>query len=134
MENVTINPENDKHFYQLKVSDFRIRVFLEELVLADTTNALLKEVGNEIYDGVFYILEKDVASEYFFISSSKTYCPIKGEASYLSFELDGYLISDIAWTYKKPLPISENIKGMIGFYQNKVSFRLDPNQIKSGNI
>ncbi len=83
MENIVINPKNPKHFYQVKRSENRVRVYLGSILLADTKNALLlKELGNEIYDGIYYIPREDISNKYLTSSTHTTYCPLKGTANY----------------------------------------------------
>ncbi len=124
---MTTKTENNRHFFQLKNEVKRIRVYKDEILLADTVNAiLLKEVGNQVMDGVYYIPLEDLKMEYFKATDLHTVCPIKGKASYYSLEKDADKVENIAWTYLNPLPRARKIKEKIAFYADKVSFRIDP--------
>ena len=50
------------------------------------------------------------------VSGKSTHCPLKGDASY--FTLNG---EEIAWTYDRPFEWSEQLRGHIAFYANKVA-------------
>jgi uncharacterized protein (DUF427 family) len=95
-------------------------------VVAKSNNALiLKEVGKSVYNPVFYFPKEDIKVE---LNQDLTYassCPIKGEASYWTFEgapNDTY----IAWSYEEPLPRSRKIKGYIAFNINYISICSEP--------
>lgn len=129
MYTMTTNQENKRHFFQLSHKNkHRIRVYRGDLLLADTQNALLlKEVGKAVYDGVYYIPEVDLKMEYFSADSElSTTCPIKGDASYLNFKGEEETIENLAWTYKEPLSNAKRLQNHYAFYDDKVSFRIDP--------
>ena len=128
-----VKTEEKRHFFNLKKTPSRIRVYRGETLLADTQNAfLLKEVGKEIYDGVYYIPQEDLQNALFEPNEGHhTACPIKGEASYLNLKLEEQKIENIAWTYKTPIKKAERLKDHVAFYPNKVSFRIDPLELAS---
>lgn len=56
--------------------------------------------------------------------ASVTHCPYKGEAEYGSLRgSDG--TSDVAWSYRTPLPESHKIAGLTSFYTDKVALYVD---------
>ena len=56
-------------------------------------------------------------------SETHTYCPYKGEASYLSFAVGGG--DDLAWYYPDPLPEVIGVKGLVAFYNEIVDITVD---------
>ena len=130
---MVVKEEEKRHFFNIKKAPSRIRVYRGETLLADTENAfLLKEVGKEIYDGVYYFPQEDLQKDFFEDNEGhQTQCPIKGEASYFNLKLDDQEIENIAWTYTDPIPKAQRIKDHVAFYPNKVSFRIDPLELVS---
>ena len=53
-------------------------------------------------------------------SDTRTTCSWKGEASYLSVEVDGERVEDAAWYYPGPKDAARNIEDHVAFYGNKV--------------
>ncbi|KIM89016.1 hypothetical protein PILCRDRAFT_812903 [Piloderma croceum F 1598] len=53
-------------------------------------------------------------------SSTRSFCPWKGQAFYYDGSLDGEVVKDIAWYYPEPLPKAKHIKDHVAFYKNKV--------------
>jgi uncharacterized protein (DUF427 family) len=82
--------------------------------IADTTKALiLREAG---YEPVYYIPLMDVDQAQLRPSSTTTYCPYKGDASYYSLAN----IADAMWTYTEPYPAVAAIAGHVAFYPDRV--------------
>lgn len=55
------NPDEDCHFMQYKKPTNNIKVYFKGILIAESRNTILvKEVGHEIYDGVYYFPELDV--------------------------------------------------------------------------
>jgi uncharacterized protein (DUF427 family) len=50
-------------------------------------------------------------------SSTSTFCPWKGTASYYSLNVDGAVNPDAAWYYPDPKPEAEHIRGRIAFWK-----------------
>ncbi|MEV6995948.1 DUF427 domain-containing protein [Streptomyces sp. NPDC093228] len=99
----------------------RVVVRVAGAVIADTTRALtLREAA---YAPVQYIPLDDVDSSLLTPSSSETYCPYKGDASYYSIRVAGHeTIPDAVWTYEKPYEAVEAIAGHVAFYPQHVTF------------
>jgi uncharacterized protein (DUF427 family) len=118
MSRLTIhNPDNDAHFMRVKPVKATVRVSRGGTLLAESGNALrVQETGRDVYDPVIYIPEADVTGPLVPVEDKSTHCPLKGDASY--FALGG---EDIAWTYDRPFEWSEQLRGHIAFYANKVT-------------
>lgn len=111
------NPDNQAHFMHVKPVRQRVKVLHAGKVLAESTDALrIMETGREPYDPVVYIPRGDVSGALKPEGAKSTHCPLKGDASYFTF--DG---EEIAWTYDRPLEGSKLIKDYVAFYPDKVT-------------
>lgn len=50
-------------------------------------------------------------------SSTHTSCPWKGQASYLTLQVDGKTNVDAAWFYPEPLPAAAEITDRVAFWR-----------------
>jgi uncharacterized protein (DUF427 family) len=95
--------EEKRHFFVTSNPANRVRVYYQELLLADTEKPLLlKEVGKTVYDQVYYIPLEDVNQDLLQDNPHRTHCPIKGEASYFDLSTSTETIEK----YRLVLPIS----------------------------
>lgn len=109
-------PGNDAHFMHVKSVPQRVRVRKGDAVLAESTNALrIMETGRGPYDPMIYIPDADVNGALEAVDGKSTHCPLKGDASYFTFNGE-----EIAWTYDRPLEGSRMLKGHVAFDPNKV--------------
>ncbi len=53
-------------------------------------------------------------------SSHTTYCPYKGDCSYLSIPSGGVRATNAIWSYEKPYPAVAAIKDYLAFYPDRV--------------
>jgi uncharacterized protein (DUF427 family) len=90
-----------------------------DCVVAATTDALvLREDG---YPPVHYLPLDDAIPGVLRASTSSSYCPYKGEASYYDIVLpDGRELPDAVWTYRAPYPAVAAIAGRVAFYTDRV--------------
>lgn len=108
------NPDDPNHMMVIKPAPRRMRVYAGDTLLADSTSALrVMELGKSVYDPVIYFPEEDVVAALDAVEKS-TYCPIKGDASYVS--LDSV---EIGWIYKDPIPMTRQLKGHHAFWPSK---------------
>ena len=114
-------PNAPNHFMVLKPITRRIVIKLPDgTVLCDSCNAIrLLEAGKSLYDPVIYLPRADCCDG-LTKQEKTTHCPLKGDASYFSYDHNGYTIEDLAWSYDHPFDFSQEIAGMIAFYANKV--------------
>lgn len=109
---------DDRHPITVKPADRRWRVKFGGHVIADSNEAVvLQEAGAQ---PVVYFPRRDVATEYMSDSKTRSHCPYKGDASYLTILFDGELVEDIAWTYPDPKPDAHAIADHIAFYPDQV--------------
>ena len=70
---------------------------------------------------VQYFPNDSLKAELFEPSEHTTYCPYKGEASYLHLRTpDGALIENAVWYYADPFPAVAEIKDHMAFYTSRV--------------
>lgn len=99
-------------------SSRHIQVYLNGKLVADSARpVILFERG---LTPRYYLPLEDIRTEYFTPSDTKTRCPYKGEASYLSADVDGKHYEDIVWSYQEPVPELPKIKGLYSFYNENV--------------
>lgn len=109
------NPDNSNHLMVIKDVSRRIRIYSNDQLLADSTNALrVMEIGKSVYDPVIYVPEEDLTSPFAQVDKT-TFCPIKGNASYISH--DG---EEIGWAYKTPIEMAARLKHHFAFWPAKV--------------
>lgn len=96
----------------------RIRVIVDGVVIADTTRAMrvLETAGAPVY----YVPPEDARMDLLRPSSSTSQCEWKGSATYWSLESGARRIPDLAWSYERPSPGFEAIRGHLAFYATKV--------------
>ncbi|HEY2297825.1 MAG TPA: DUF427 domain-containing protein [Jatrophihabitans sp.] len=85
-----------------------------DTVIADTSEAvILREAG---YAPVYYLPLSSVVPGALAPSSTETYCPYKGDASYYNIVLPGgEILGDAVWTYRAPYPAVEAIAERVAF-------------------
>ena len=52
-------------------------------------------------------------------------CPYKGQSDYWSLRVGDETYPDPAWSYRRPLPESQKIAGLISFYDERIDFYVD---------
>ena len=118
MEARTPKTPGPDHPITIRATGERVVVRSNGRVLADSTAALtLNEAG---YPPVRYIPISDVEQSLLRATSTSTYCPYKGEASYVSVVAPDGEIQDAAWSYEQPYPAVAAIAGHLAFYPDKV--------------
>ena len=115
IEGAIRNPANPNHLMVIRPVRRTVRVHVGDTLVAKTQNALrVMEMGKSLYDPALYIPASDVVVTLEPVDKS-TRCPLKGDASYVSFNGD-----EIAWTYDRPLEGSRQLEGHFAFWPDKV--------------
>lgn len=96
----------------------RVSVRWNGEVVADSIRSLILHERGKL--PVYYFPREDVRSDVLVPSDNKTYCPVKGDASYYSVKVNGEISEDAVWSYEETIPGREDIKGYYAFYWNKV--------------
>ena len=112
------------HPISIDAGTVRVVARVGDTVIADTNAALtLREAA---YPPVHYIPLDDVVPGTLRASTSDSYCPYKGNASYYDVVLpDGQALADAVWTYQAPYPAVDAIAGHVAFYTDRVQVELD---------
>ena len=104
---ITINPTGS-----------RVTVRVGGVTVADTDRAL--SLAEASYPVVQYIPIEDVDQSLLDRTTTQTYCPYKGDASYYSVKIpDGTTETDVIWAYEHPYPSVAEIAGHVAFYPNR---------------
>ena len=112
------------HPISIDAGTVRVVARVGDTVIADTNAALtLREAA---YPPVHYIPLDDIVPGTLRASTSDSYCPYKGDASYYDVVLpDGQELADAVWTYQAPYPAVDAIAGHVAFYTDRVQVELD---------
>jgi uncharacterized protein (DUF427 family) len=87
-----------------------MRATWNEAVLAESDDTVVVE-GNH------YFPRSAVAEEYLKDSTTRSTCPWKGQAAYLTLEVAGHVNPDAAWYYPDPSPAAAEIKDRVAFWR-----------------
>ncbi len=112
------------HRIRIVPSDEHIVVRHNGVVLAETRRPVLLHEGR--LPTRYYIPRDDVRMDVLRSSPTKTRCPFKGEATYLS-TADA---DDVAWSYEDPIEAAQPIRGLVCFYNEKVDITVDGEQLE----
>jgi uncharacterized protein (DUF427 family) len=119
-----IKVPNADHPITIDADTVRVVARVGDTVIADTGAALtLREAG---YPPVHYIPFDDVVPGTLRPSTSDSYCPYKGDASYYDVVMpDGKELVDAVWTYRSPYPAVDAIAGRVAFYTDRVQVEVE---------
>jgi len=106
------------HPITIRPTSARVTVRVGGTVVAKTDNAL--SLAEASYPVVQYIPLDDVDQSLLERTTSQSYCPYKGDASYYSVVADGKTLENSIWTYETPFPAMAEISGHLAFYPDKV--------------
>ncbi len=70
-----------------------------------------------VVEGNHYFPHSAVAEQYISDSATRSTCPWKGQAAYLTIEVDGQVNRDAAWYYPDPSPAAAQIKDRVAFWR-----------------
>ncbi len=122
-EEVYVHPRDPYTRIDILPSDRRVRVEVDGVTVADSTNAsFLFETG---LPARYYFPKTDVRMDLLTPTETATACPYKGTARYWSVTTEGETFPDLAWGYDTPLAESMKIAGLISFYNEKVDIYID---------
>jgi uncharacterized protein (DUF427 family) len=107
------------HPITIEASDQRFVVRAGGQVVADSVATLT--LSEAAYPPVQYFPMDDVEQGLLRTSSTSTYCPYKGDASYYSIAGPDGDVEDAIWTYVDPYPAVRAIAGYLAFYPDRVS-------------
>jgi uncharacterized protein (DUF427 family) len=106
------------HPITVKPTGSHVTVRVGGVTVAESDNAL--SLAEASYPVVQYIPLADVDQNLLRRTTSSSYCPYKGEASYYSLQTqDGRTETDLIWTYEQPYDAVAEIAGHVAFYANR---------------
>jgi len=105
------------HPITIKPNPGRVRVLAGGKVVAETTRALTLQEST--YPAVQYIPREDAEMALLEPSTHQTYCPYKGDASYLSARSGGKALANAIWSYQAPYDAVAAIAGYLAFYPDR---------------
>jgi uncharacterized protein (DUF427 family) len=106
------------HPITITPTEGRVVVKVAGTVVADTRAALTLQEST--YPAVQYIPLADVDTSLLEPTTTESYCPYKGDASYYSIPAGGDKAVDAIWEYKEPREAVAEIKEHVAFYPNRV--------------
>ncbi|HEX6538668.1 MAG TPA: DUF427 domain-containing protein [Candidatus Dormibacteraeota bacterium] len=114
IEDVVTGPPAVAASVRLERTAKRVRCFLGDTAVADSTHAMLCFETNRL--AVYYFPLHDVVGGAL-VSSGRTYeSPLKGAARYFDVSAGGAVAADAAWEYRDPLPGAEPGTRYVAFH------------------
>src|ERR1700742_4015505 len=112
------------HPIAIRPTGVRVTVRVGGTVVAETDNAL--SLAEASYPVVQYIPLGDVDQSLLERTTSQSYCPYKGDASYYTVKSpEGGSEADVIWTYEHPYPSVAEIAGHVAFYPDRAEITVD---------
>ena len=104
-------------------SSRHVEVFIDDVKIADShAPKLLFETGLRTR---YYLTKTDVRMDLLTPTDLNTACPYKGTASYYNVTVGDTTHENVVWWYPSPLQESQDIAGMVAFYNEKVDIVID---------
>ncbi len=125
-EEIFVHPRNPSTRVQILPSTRHVTVSVDGVFVANTIHPMfLYETG---LPRRTYINKLDVRMDLFTPTSSESHCPYKGTAHYWAVATPTGELADLAWSYKAPFRESQQIAGLVAFYDEKVDVTVDGEQ------
>ncbi|HEX6074280.1 MAG TPA: DUF427 domain-containing protein [Micromonosporaceae bacterium] len=122
-EPVYVHPRSPYTRIDILASSRHVLVELDGVTLADSHQPrILFETG---LPPRYYLPQADLRMNLLRPSDTLTRCPYKGTATYWHVAVGGTVHQDLVWCYRSPLPESQKIAGLAGFYDERVDLWLD---------
>ena len=122
-EQVFTHPRDPYTRVDILPSSRHVRVEVDGVTIAESDKpTLLFETG---LPARFYLPKTHVRMDLLTPTDTATHCPYKGQAEYWSVRTGDAVHPDLVWSYRTPLPESQKIAGLMGFYNEKVDLYVD---------
>jgi uncharacterized protein (DUF427 family) len=105
------------HPIRIELNLGRVIVRLGDTVVADSRRALTLREAN--YPPVQYVPREDIKMALLEPSTHHSYCPYKGDASYLSVKSGGAALANAIWSYEAPYDAVAAIARHLAFYPDR---------------
>jgi len=113
----TVKIPDATHPITIRPTSARVTVRVGGAVVAETDSAL--SLAEASYPVVQYIPLADIDQALLERTTTQTYCPYKGDASYYSLTA-GTGQPDAVWSYREPYDAVADIAGHVAFYTDRV--------------
>ena len=121
----TVKIPDATHPITIRPTGSRVTVRVGGTVIAKTDDAL--SLAESTYPVVQYIPLADVDQSLLERTTTQSYCPYKGDASYYTVNAtEGRTEKDVVWTYEHPYPSVAEIAGHLAFYRDRAEITVDP--------
>ena len=117
-EEVFMHPRNPYHRIDCVPTTRRLRVESHGVILVDCAETT--GVYETSLQPLLYVRREHLVADVLRPSSTTTYCPYKGTATYWSAFIGDRWEPDIAWSYEAPHPECAAIEGHLCFDETKV--------------
>jgi uncharacterized protein (DUF427 family) len=107
------HPRNPHHRVDCLRAHRRLRVEVAGATLVDTPDSV--GVYETALEPRLYVRRTQVRTDLLRPSTTTTYCPYKGTASYWTAVVGDVAAEDVAWSYEDPLPECLPIAGLLSF-------------------
>lgn len=119
----TVKIPDATHPITIRPTGSRVTVRVGGTVVAQTDNAL--SLAEASYPVVQYIPLSDIDQGLLERTTTQSYCPYKGDASYYTVQTpDGRKEADVIWTYEHPYPSVAEIAGHVAFYPDRADIAI----------
>src|SRR5918994_89543 len=122
-EEVFVHPRDPYHRVDVLQSSRHVKVRVNGEIVAETERP--KILFETRLLPRYYIPPEDVREDVLVESEKGTQCPYKGVASYYSVEVGGERVEDLIWYYPEPIAATQEIKGHLCFFNEKVDLEVD---------
>jgi uncharacterized protein (DUF427 family) len=114
----TIKIPDATHPITITPTGSKVTVRVGGATVAETDRAL--SLAESTYPVAQYIPIEDVDQSLLDRTTTQSYCPYKGDASYYTVKTpDGTVEADVIWTYERPYPSVAQIAGHVAFYPDR---------------
>jgi uncharacterized protein (DUF427 family) len=113
----TVKIPDASHPITVTPTGAHVTVRIGGTVVAETDSAL--SLAEASYPVAQYIPLDDVNQSVLERTTTQTYCPYKGDASYYSVKTPDGTESDVIWTYEHPYQAVAEIAGHVAFYPDR---------------
>jgi uncharacterized protein (DUF427 family) len=122
-EEVFTHPRDPYTRVDILRSSRHVRIEVDGVTVAESTSpTLLFETGLPTRH---YLPRTHVRMDLLVGTDTVSHCPYKGAAEWWSVRAGDSVHSDLAWSYRTPLPESAKIAGLVAFYDEKVDVYVD---------
>jgi uncharacterized protein (DUF427 family) len=113
----TVKIPDAAHPITIRPTGSHVTVRVGGTVIAETDNAL--SLAEATLPVAQYIPLADVNQALLDRTTTQTYCPYKGDASYYSVKTPDGTETDLIWAYEHPYPSVAEIAGHVAFYPDR---------------